>query len=88
MTIEALKTRNIEIKGIIFNRLSQTPVTGEKMGTVPERRTVPIFSLADNERIYQDNQRIVQEISGQKVLGELPYCENLDTLYEKFVSIL
>jgi dethiobiotin synthetase len=65
LTIEALRKRNIEIIGIIFNQLSKK----------------------ENELITRDNPKIIEKLTGVKVLGKLPFCEKEENLYEAFRPI-
>lgn len=45
------------------------------------------FSPKGNKLILRDNPKIVESISGQKILGTLPFIKNKDLLYKKFIPI-
>lgn len=44
-------------------------------------------AMDEDKKILADNQRIIQALSGQKILGVLPWMEGYDNLYEKFIPI-
>ncbi len=64
LTIEALKTRNIKILGIIFNNLK-----------------------GQDKQIIEDNPRIIKKITGQKILGILPWRKSHSKLHRDFFPI-
>jgi dethiobiotin synthetase len=39
------------------------------------------------KKIIEDNPRIIKALSGQKILGVLPWIESVEALYEKFIPI-
>ncbi len=45
------------------------------------------LSTGGDETILKDNPNIVAKISGENVLGELPYSDELNLLYESFVPM-
>jgi len=45
------------------------------------------ISKTQNEIILKDNMQIVEKLSGAKVLGELIYAANEETLYNMFIPI-
>ena len=65
LAVEALKERNLEIAGIVFNRVSQK----------------------GDEIILKDNLRIVETLTGEKVLGELCHSNDMQELYRMFLPI-
>lgn len=65
LTIEAIKSRKMKIKGIIFNNQS--------------KKTSKI--------ILKDNPRIVKTLTGQKILGILPYSKDETLLYKAFIPM-
>lgn len=64
LTIEAIKSRGMEIAGIVFN--------GGRGG---------------DKVILEDNPRIVEKVSGEKVCGVLGWDDNFEVLYDQFKSI-
>ena len=65
LTIEAIKKRNMEMIGIIFNNR--------------HRRT--------NNIILDDNVNIIKKLTGEKILGILPYTKDKNRLYKRFLPI-
>jgi dethiobiotin synthetase len=65
LTIEALKARNMQVLGIVFNSISDD----------------------ENNVISRDNPKIVNDISGVKILGSLPFDNDTESLYENFIPI-
>ncbi len=48
-----------------------------------------IFNNAkgENKKILADNPRIIKALSGEKILGVLPWMKNYDKLYKEFIPI-
>ncbi|MGB2630961.1 MAG: dethiobiotin synthase, partial [Candidatus Omnitrophota bacterium] len=65
LTIEALRTREIDIIGVIFNQRSKDV----------------------DDIILKDNPEIVEKLTGIKILGELPFSDNVEELYSAFKPI-
>lgn len=77
-------------------------VAGNKLGAINhalltiealKRRKMKILGIIfdnvrnENKTILKDNSRILQALSGQKILGVLPWIEEYDSLYKKFIHI-
>ena len=64
LTIEALKSRKIEVVGVIFNNIKN-----------------------ENGRIIRDNPVIIKALANQKAFGILPWIEDYEKLYRRFIPI-
>lgn len=65
LTIEAVKSRGMEILGVIFNAQSEV----------------------QNRIILEDNPKIIEALTGQRVLGSLSWLKDKDLLYKEFAVI-
>ncbi len=71
LTVEAIKKRNMKILGIVFNNL-------DKNAECP---------LPAEKIILKDNPEIVKKITGEKILGVLPYCKSRKEMSNAFTPI-
>jgi len=64
LTIEALKTRKMNILGIIFNNFK-----------------------GQNKKVLMDNPRIIKALTPENIFGILPWIEDRNKLYKKFITV-
>ncbi len=95
------KTMMVDIAGILG--LPAVVVVGNRLGAINQtlmtievlrQRNIPILGIVFNRisrdgdnAILTDNIDIVEKASGVNVLGELPYLEDVEELYEFFKPI-
>jgi len=90
---DLVKEEKIPVLIVVGNKLgaiNHTLLTVEAI----KRRKLKIlgimFNRIDNEledKIALDNMKIIKEITGENVFGEIKYNKNIEELYEEFISI-
>ncbi len=73
LTIEAIRYRRMKTLGIIFNGFQQSEV--------PSR-----YEKGD-KIILEDNPKIIKALTGERILGNLPWLKDQDLLYKAFIPI-
>ena len=88
--IEELSLPVLVVAGNRLGAINQTLLTLEALS----KRVIDVLGVVFNRTseggddiILGDNLRIVEKISGARVLGELPYSEDIDALYGAFRPI-
>ncbi|MFA4887964.1 MAG: dethiobiotin synthase [Candidatus Omnitrophota bacterium] len=92
LLIGIVKALKIPVILVVHNRLGAINHTLMSIEAL-RRRKIPIIGLVfnnlskTNKIILNDNQKIIEEISGVAVLGELPKSDNIKMLKAKFRAI-
>jgi len=94
LVIDIAKELDIPVLLVVANRLgciNHTLLTIEAI----KRRGMKIVGIVFNNNqsgereniISKDNPRIIKALTGEKILGVLPYCKNETVLYRSFIPI-
>lgn len=92
LVIDIAQELKLEVLIVAENKLgaiNHTLLTIEALKNRKMKILGVIFNNAKGEdkKILADNPRIIQELSGENILGILPWMKNYDKLYKKFVII-
>jgi len=93
LVIDLAKDLKLPVLIVVSNKLgaiNHTLLTIEAL----RRRKIKILGLIFNnidakckKQIIIDNPKIIKSLSGEKILGTLPWLENKEQLYKKFIPI-
>ncbi|MCM8787344.1 MAG: dethiobiotin synthase [Candidatus Omnitrophica bacterium] len=93
LSVEIVKELNLPTVVVVANRLgaiNHTLLTIE----VIQKRQIKILGLIfnnliknENDLILEDNIKIIKKLTRKNIFGVLPYEENIEVLYKKFLSI-
>jgi dethiobiotin synthetase len=85
LTCEVLKQRNINIKGIIINNSAKSEIASSL--EAPRNDTASVITDKAKQLIknhtdisIKTNKQIIEQESGIKILGEIPYIENIEKI--------
>ncbi len=92
LVIDIAKELDLPVLVVAQNKLgtiNHTLLTIEALKNRGMKMFGVIFNNAkdENKKILADNPRIIKALSGEKILGVLPWMKNYGRLYKKFIPI-